>query len=125
MKQLLVAILALVLAACLRPRAGLAACVYNRAHSPIYVVFDCGPGCSNNWTIHPTYHKCLPGKPGVVAVRVMDAANRGEIGDGVCVVKVGAHGWVTVYQDGKKVTVKSKHKDSALREECSTTIVRD
>ena len=124
MKKLCVAMTALALAGCLWPLAGLASCVYNKAHSPIEVNFSCGSGCENNWTIHPSYHQCRHGKAGTVAVRVMDADDKNELDDGACVVKVGAHGWVTVHQKAKKITVRSKHKDGSVRQECHTWIVK-
>ena len=85
--------------------------------------FDCGAFCHNVWTIPPSGHKCRPGKGGKVTVRVMDRNDRDQIDDDNCQVKVDKHGWVTVYQDGKKVTVKSKHKGGLVREECHLNFV--
>jgi len=101
-----------------------ASCVYNKAHSPIEVFFVCGSGCKNVWVIHVDDHKCRPGKSGRVSVGVMDAEAT-EVNWGPCHVKVDEHGWATVYQDGKTVTVKSKHKDGSVREECKIYEVKN
>ena len=117
-------IFSLCLAALLLPMPALASCVYNKAHTPIHVSFTCDACLGRNWTIHPTYHRCRPGKAGTVTIRVMDAQDKNEINDGYCTVYVGKHGWVTVCQKGDTVTVKSKKIDSTVGQECTLRIVR-
>lgn len=102
-----------------------AACVHNKAHYPIFVNFRCGSRSGNNWTIYFGEHQCCPGEGGKVYVRVAGAHAGKEIDNRECRVDVGAHGWVTVYQDGKHITVKSRYQDGSDRMECSSTIVGD
>ena len=55
----------------------------------------------------------------------MDASRKNEIDDGSCSVKVNDHGWVSISQDGKKITVKSKRKSGSVKGKCTMKIVGD
>ena len=99
------------------PASAGASCIYNKAYYPIETALYCGGACQNEWTIHVDDHKCRPGKGGHVNVTVLDPEADNRISDW-CEVEVDKHGWVSVQQHGKHVTVISKHKDGSHRQEC-------
>ncbi len=100
-----------------------ASCIYNKTKQPVYITLDCGFACSNGWRISPSKRECRPGKGGSVLVNVMNTSGEKPIDDGFCEVNVNDHGWVSIYQDGKNVTVKSKDKNGSVRERCTMKIL--
>ena len=87
-----------------------AMCVYNQADVEVYVEFDCGIFCENDWNTEPNNVYCRAGEAGLLSTGFGPEALDGRVG-----LNVDAHGYVVMTQPSIiEVEVCAYREDDSL-----------
>ncbi len=91
-----------------------AMCIYNSTDKEIYVEFDCGWFCENDWTTEPQNHYCRAGKKGTFKAGLLLQAQATVQFD------VDAHGWVEIVPVDQVYVQACAYAKSGERQTCRT-----